>query len=495
MLEIETITKHKSITSYQQAYFLGIGGIGMSAIARYLLQIGMPVMGYDKTPTPLTDILSTEGAEISFEDNLAALPQRVKEDLHNTLFILTPAIPKNHPQWIWLQQQNAQILKRSEVLGRIARHGFCIAVAGTHGKTTTSTLVAHLLNSCNVNFTAFLGGISSNFGSNYHRKTNGIDLDVGGEIFIIEADEFDRSFHRLNPDLAIITAMDPDHLDIYGSAEAFEDAFVHFTKLIRQWGSATSISTSTTKPHGAGLMLHESLKLMAPNHAITYTYGNRKDVNVRSENTHIDHGDFCFNLYINNQSIGAFRCGLPGHHNVQNTLAALGICHSFLGLPLNLLQQGVSQFKGAKRRFEYVHKSAQFVVIDDYAHHPEELNAIISSVRTLYPDKTIRGIFQPHLFSRTQDFAIGFAESLSQLDELWLMQIYPARELPIEGVDSAWLLSLVKNPNKLLVTPENIPNMIQINPTEVLLILGAGNIDRIVQPIAEIYEELETRNQ
>jgi UDP-N-acetylmuramate--alanine ligase len=481
------------ISDFEQAYFLGIGGIGMSAIARYLLQIGMPVMGYDKTETPLTEALRAEGAEITFNDAVAALPQRVTSQLHKTLFILTPAIPKNHPQWVWLQEQKATILKRSEVLGSIARNGFSIAVAGTHGKTTTSTLVAHLLHSCNINFTAFLGGISSNFGSNYIRKTDGINLPVGGEIIVLEADEFDRSFHRLNPDLAIITAMDPDHLDIYGTPEAFTQAFADFTKLIRVWGGAEKPLPSTPKPHGAALLLQESLALETPTHVLTYHYGLNENSQSQAQNVRIEDGDFCFNWMLNQQPVAEFRCGLPGHHNVQNALAALGICHGFLGLPIHQLQEGIATFKGAKRRFEYIHKTNKFVVIDDYAHHPEELNAIIGSVKTLYPNKKITGIFQPHLFSRTQDFAVGFAQSLSALDQIYLMDIYPARELPIPGVDSQWLLSLIPNPNKLLVSPETIIATLNQNPAEVLLILGAGDIDRIVQPIQTLYHELEAR--
>ena len=483
------------ITDFDQAYFLGIGGIGMSAIARYLLQIGMPVMGYDKTPSPLTEALVAEGAEITFDDAVAALPQRVTAHLDKTLFILTPAIPKNHPQWVWLQEQKATILKRSEVLGSIARNGFSIAVAGTHGKTTTSTLVAHLLHTCNINFTAFLGGISSNFGSNYIRTTDGINLPVGGEIIVLEADEFDRSFHRLNPDLAVITAMDPDHLDIYGTPEAFVQAFADFTQLIRAWGAAEKPLPSTEKPHGAALMIHESLSLHTPNHILTYPYGLQSQSAVHAHNVRIDQGDFCFDYVLNQSPVATFRCGLPGHHNVQNALAALGICHAFLGLPIDALQRGIATYKGAKRRFEYIHKTPNYVVIDDYAHHPEELNAIIGSVKTLYPNKKITGIFQPHLFSRTQDFAEGFAASLSALDQLYLMEIYPARELPISGVDSTWLLSLVSNPNKMQVTPHSILDTLKDNPAEVLLILGAGDIDRLVQPIQTLYHELETRIQ
>ena len=470
--------KNKRITDYQQAYFLGIGGIGMSAIARYLLQLGIPVFGYDKTPTPLTQALMDEGAIITFNDELEALPEVVQNNLDQTLFILTPAIPKNHPQWIWLQSQNAQILKRSEILGKIAQNGYCIAVAGTHGKTTTSTLVAHLLHSCNVNFTAFLGGISSNFGTNYIRKTDGINLPNKGEIIVLEADEFDRSFHRLNPDLAIITAIDPDHLDIYGTAEAFTQAFVDFTHLISE-----------------GLLIHESLSIPTPANIQVIQYGKESTSSVHASNIHINNGDFCFDLMVNNTQIAPFRCGLPGHHNVQNAVAALGICINFLQLPIHQLQNGIASFKGAKRRFEYIHKSDRFVVIDDYAHHPEELNAIIGSVKTLYPNKAITGIFQPHLFSRTQDFAAGFAQSLSELDEIYLLNIYPAREQPIPGVNSDWLLSLIDHPKKEVVTPDQVLEKIKNNPAEVLLILGAGDIDRIVQPLAKIYDELEARTQ
>ena len=470
--------ENKRITDYQQAYFLGIGGIGMSAIARYLLQLGIPVFGYDKTPTPLTQALMDEGAIITFNDELEALPDVVKNNLDQTLFILTPAIPKNHPQWNWLQSQNAQILKRSEILGKIAQNGYCIAVAGTHGKTTTSTLVAHLLHSCNVNFTAFLGGISSNFGTNYIRKTDGINLPNKGEIIVLEADEFDRSFHRLNPDLAIITAIDPDHLDIYGTAEAFTQAFVDFTHLISE-----------------GLLIHESLSIPTPANIQVIQYGKESTSAVHASNIHINNGDFCFDLMVNNTQIAPFRCGLPGHHNVQNAVAALGICINFLQLPIHQLQNGIASFKGAKRRFEYIHKSDRFVVIDDYAHHPEELNAIIGSVKTLYPNKAITGIFQPHLFSRTQDFAAGFAQSLSELDEIYLLNIYPAREQPIPGVNSDWLLSLIDHPKKEVVTPDQVLEKIKNNPAEVLLILGAGDIDRIVQPLAKIYDELEARTQ
>jgi UDP-N-acetylmuramate--alanine ligase len=479
------MTPIKLIRDYNQAYFLGIGGIGMSAIARYFLQIGLPVMGYDKTPTPLTTALENEGAIINYNDQLEALPMLVQQDLENTLIILTPAIPKDHAQWLWLIDQKATILKRSEVLGQIARGGYCIAVAGTHGKTTTSTLIAHLLHECNINFTAFLGGISANYNSNYLRKTDGVNYQPGGnseakEIIVLEADEFDRSFHRLNPDLAVITAIDPDHLDIYGTPEAFEQAFVDFTHLIQ--------------PNG-GLMIQENLKIAIAENVKSHTYGTTNTANFQAQGVHINQGDFCFTLAHNQTEIAPFRCGLPGHHNVQNAVAALGICQGFLGLDVESLQKGIASYKGAKRRFEYVHKTENYVVIDDYAHHPEELNAIIGSVRTLYPDQQITGIFQPHLFSRTQDFAQGFADSLSQLDQVWLMDIYPAREQPIPGVTSTWLLNMISNLQKTLVNPETVLEKIQTEKPQILLILGAGDIDRIVQPIANLYLKIDALTQ
>lgn len=469
------------IRDYNQAYFLGIGGIGMSAIARYFLQIGLPVMGYDKTPTPLTNALQAEGAVIDYNDQINALPLVVQNEIENTLFVLTPAIPKDHPQWNWLIDQNAIILKRSEVLSQIARGGYCIAVAGTHGKTTTSTLIAHLLYECNINFTAFLGGISANYNTNYLRKTDGINYQPNAdreakEIIVLEADEFDRSFHRLNPDLAVITAIDPDHLDIYGTAEAFEQAFVEFAALI---------------PPKGGLMIQENLCIPIAIGIQSATYGIGNSANYQANNVHINQGDFCFTLTHNQTEIAPFRCGLPGHHNVQNAMAALGICQGFLKLPIELLQTGIANYKGAKRRFEYVYKSENFVVIDDYAHHPEELNAIIGSVRTLYPDQIITGIFQPHLFSRTQDFAKGFANNLSNLDHIWLMDIYPAREKPIPGITSEWLLNMISNPNKTLVNPLTALQKIESEKPKILLILGAGDIDQIVQPIANLYLKID----
>ncbi len=543
--------QEKSLAQYQQSYFLGIGGIGMSAIARYFLSLQLPVYGYDKTPSVLTENLVSEGASISFSDAVIDLPEAVIKGIHNTLFILTPAIPKDHPQWIWLVEHGAIIQKRAEVLGFIAKKSFCIAVAGTHGKTTTSTLIAHLLHGCNINFTAFLGGISSNFNSNYIRHINGIDLFQGKankEIIVLEADEFDRSFHRLRPDLAIITAIDPDHLDIYENAEAFTEAFVHFASLIspsdeitpgdfsgknasKKFASAENEDQTTqdlsfgeenetiesntygnkqtkkprvgkpalnlpvNKPHGAGLVIQESIHITTHKSIEKCTYGLGVNALFRADKVLVEQGYYCFDFIYGGHFLGRFRCGLAGHHNVQNTLAALGICHGFLGLPITELQEGIASFKGAKRRFETIVSTDKYVVIDDYAHHPEEIKAIVHSVRTLYPNKHITGLFQPHLFSRTKDFAQEFAESLSALDTVWLMDIYPARENPIPGITSTWLLEMILNPRKYLLTANQIHTEIHNSPPELLLILGAGDIDRLIEPIRKQYEEISTGHQ
>lgn len=493
----------KTITNYSDAYFLGIGGIGMSAIARYLLSLGLNVYGYDKTSTPLTEELSKEGAQIVYDDSENLLPSQLLDN-DNVLWIITPAIPTDHRAWSFLKSTNTPIFKRSEVLGSIARNGFCIAVAGTHGKTTTSTLIAHLLHTCDINYTAFLGGISANYQTNYIRKTNGSTLNIQGkerEIIVLEADEFDRSFHRLNPDLAVITAVDPDHLDIYGTEEDFTKAFSVFASLIRTNSSAeSSLHTKedsptpiedSSIPKGAGLVINEKLihRITPPQHVQCLSYGKLPTAQARYQGIRIAHGNYHFEYSQNNSTARSFECGLPGFHNIENATAAIAIAQHFLKLPWELLQEGVKTYRGAKRRFETVVKTAEYTVIDDYAHHPEELNAIISSVKALYPNVPLTGIFQPHLFTRTRDFVDGFAESLSQLDECWLMEIYPAREKPIPGVNSSWLLEKITTDAKLMCR-DTILGSLKSNPKKLLLILGAGDIDKLVLPIKEIYTEL-----
>ncbi|MCL9980438.1 MAG: UDP-N-acetylmuramate--L-alanine ligase [Bacteroidia bacterium] len=446
--------------SFQKAYFIGVGGIGMSAICRYLLEQNISVWGYDKTRTDLTIELEGLGVSITYNDAIDALPMEVKSDLNNTLFVYTPAIPKDHPQWIWLQEQGITLHKRSQILGLLTQDKICLAVAGTHGKTTTSTLLAHLLKTCNVNFSAFLGGISSNYQSNYISHTNGIQL-FEKDIVVVEADEFDRSFHQLRPDAAIITAIDADHLDIYGDSKSFFEAFKVFAELI--------------SPEKMGdLYLEERVQMSIPAHVKLHRYGTEADCAFTYENVRIENHQYVFDLQGQK-----FVCGLPGHHNVSNATAAAALCLNSLKIPPNQIANGVASFKGVKRRFEFLKNSPEQVIIDDYAHHPEEIKAIIKSVRTLYPEKKITGVFQPHLFSRTRDFAQEFAESLSLVDELILMDIYPAREKPIEGITSEWLLSLVTHQNKSLLDQEQILEKIKSESPELILIMGAGDIDRL----------------
>jgi UDP-N-acetylmuramate--alanine ligase len=471
-------------SNIEQAYFLGIGGIGMSAIARYLNASGVRVSGYDKTPSPLTLELEAEGIHITYEDSIDSIPAAIAAADSNSLIVLTPAIPADHKQWNYFKAQGREILKRSEVLGLISRNAYCIAVAGTHGKTTTSTLIAHLLHSCGINFTAFLGGISSNYNTNYLRKTDGRDLFPGKPTVVLEADEFDRSFHHLSPDVAVITAADPDHLDIYHTHEAFFEAFEVFAQKIVPGGT---------------LVLNKAVKIHPPADIHTCTYGieTGENADFSSHFTAVRDGYFYFNYSSRfvEDGVESFRevtdicAGLPGFHNIENATAALGICLDILNLDRFDVKQGIKSFKGVKRRFEYISRSEKGVVIDDYAHHPQELSAIISSVRELYPNSKLTGIFQPHLFTRTRDFAEGFAASLSELDSLWLMDIYPARELPLEGITSSWLLEKVSLAEKQLVTEESALKEIRDQAPELLLILGAGDIDRIVPKVKKLYEQ------
>jgi UDP-N-acetylmuramate--alanine ligase len=342
-----------------------------------------------------------------------------------------------------------------------------------------------------VNFTAFLGGISANYNSNYIQKSDGESLVIDGvkkEIIVLEADEFDRSFHRLTPDLAVITAMDPDHLDIYGTEEEFREAFNVFAQLIHAGDVQTSKQLS---PRGAGLVLNEKLskQIVSPQGVELITYGERLESDIHYQQVTITNSNYHFDYCESSQTKVEFQCGLPGFHNIENACAALAITHYFLQLPIEKLQEGIQSFKGAKRRFEYIVRNDNYIVIDDYAHHPEELNAIIRSVKALYPQRPLTGIFQPHLFSRTRDFVDGFADSLSQLDECWLMEIYPAREQPMEGVNSHWLSEKIHTKTTVLNGDQILERLTQ-EPKELLLILGAGDIDKLVTPIKNIYSVL-----
>lgn len=468
-----------NLTDIKYVYFLGIGGIGMSAIARYFNSIGISVSGYDKTPSPLTEELIKEGISITFEDSANSLPAFISEYPAETLLIYTPAIPKDHRQFNDLTSKGLSIYKRSEVLGMISQHAFCIAVAGTHGKTTTSTWIAHLLNECGINFTAFLGGISANYNTNYLHKTDGRSPFADKPIVVLEADEFDRSFHRLNPDIAIITAIDPDHLDIYENEEAFREAFGIFATKIKSGGT---------------LIYHHSLTEHWPENITCISYGTdtQESKAMSCSNVKAENGHFTFDLtghFTAGEAISIrhLKSGLNGFHNIENATAASTACLLLPGIEPEMLRAGISTYRGAKRRFEYIINTETHVVIDDYAHHPEELNAIIGSVRALYPNRTITGVFQPHLFSRTRDFGDAFADSLDKLDYPILLDIYPARELPIPGIDGQWLLNKMKNPNKQLLDNDALLQLINQTKPSLLLILGAGDIDRLVPKIKTMY--------
>jgi UDP-N-acetylmuramate--alanine ligase len=439
-------------------YFLGIGGIGMSALARYFNQIGHPVFGYDKTPSSLTDKLQSEGISITFQDELSTIPNEIKECRTTAQVVYTPAIPKDNLQFNWLINNGFVLKKRAVVLGEISSNTFNIAVAGTHGKTTTSCMVAHLLNTAGIPFSAFLGGVSADLGSNYF---NSGKTKEGIQITITEADEFDRSFLTLSPDISIITSTDADHLDIYGKAEEVKKGFYDFANRLENNGMLY---------HAFGL--HKDL----PQNINRKSYGIDNGT-IRAEQVRFENGKFLFDLYIDNDVFRYVSLAIPGWHNVENAIAAAAVAYQ-LGASEEAIKAGLASFKGVKRRFEYIKNDSEGVFIDDYAHHPTELNAIITSVKRMYPSKKITGIFQPHLYSRTRDFVDGFAASLDLLDTVILMPIYPARELPIDGVSSEMILARMHNKNVSICDKHNLIACLSQNKVDVLLTLGAGDIDR-----------------
>lgn len=441
-----------NLNTKHNVYFIGIGGIGMSALARYFVANGKVVAGYDKTPSDITDSLSALGIEVHFEDAVKNIPQACL-NMENTLVVYTPAIPQGHLELEYFKTNNFQILKRSQILGLITENTFCLAVAGTHGKTTTSSILGHLLNECDVPLTAFLGGICENYNSNL--------IINGTEVSVVEADEFDRSFLTLSPNLACITSMDADHLDIYGDASELIKSFEDFSKKI--------------KPNGK-LFVRNGL----PIHGITYGIEDDSDYSV--QNIKIENGSYVFDVKTPKTVLENLQFNLPGRHNLSNALIALAMAVEY-GCPHRQLAKALASFKGVKRRFTYQIKTDNFVYIDDYAHHPEEINAVHQAVREMYPNKKVLAIFQPHLFSRTRDFIDGFAKSLSQFDEVLLLDIYPARELPMEGVTSAWLLSKMTNENKQLVSKADLLQKIHESHAQIVLTIGAGDIGEEVKHI------------
>lgn len=446
---------------YSHVFFIGIGGIGMSALARYFKVQGKQVAGYDRTETILTKALVKEGIDIFYDDDNALIPSEYK-DINHCLVVFTPAIPKDSDILNWYQQQNFEIKKRAQVLGLLTKTQQSICVGGTHGKTTISTMIGHLIHSSKVGCNAFLGGISQNYKSN-------LLTDKESNKVVIEADEFDRSFLQLYPHTAVISAIDADHLDIYGTHEQLLDAFQEFSSQIVDGGTLLYKSSLDFSPR-------------VDSNIQVYTY-NIEDGDFYVKNIKLVDGFYHFDFVTPKEIISNFNLGIPGKVNLENAVAALSVAYLH-GVSADELRQGLASFKGIHRRFQYHIRHDNLTYIDDYAHHPEELRATISSVREIYPNKKITGIFQPHLYSRTQDFAEEFAKSLSLLDELWLMDIYPARELPIEGVSSELIINDVSCP-AMLVSCEQIEQKLTEATVQVLLTLGAGDIDRIIPVVKE----------
>jgi UDP-N-acetylmuramate--alanine ligase len=456
------------------AYFLGIGGIGMSAIARYFNHQGIKVYGYDKTETPLTKELIHEGIEIHFTDiGFKILDFRFNPN--ETLVVLTPAIPKDHEEWKWFRENGFTIMKRSQVLGIISDEYQTIAVAGTHGKTTTSTLIAHILKQSKIDCAAFLGGISTNYNSNLLlHKTEHQALNTEHQFLVVEADEFDRSFLTLHPSISIITSTDADHLDIYGKHEELKKSFLDFANNLREGG------TIFIKK---GLDISDKIDSLK-------NYSIKEIADVFASNIRIEGDIYYFDLHIGERILNNLHLGIPGMHNVENAVAACAACIQ-AGVTDEELRSALASFSGVKRRFEYLIKTSNMVYIDDYAHHPEELRAIISSVKQMYHDKKITVIFQPHLYSRTRDFVDGFAESLSLADDVLLLDIYPARELPMEGVSSEMIFNKMSIEHKLLCSKKDIIEIISKKRPDVLLTLGAGDIDQLVEPLKKLLLEIK----
>ncbi|WP_452218928.1 UDP-N-acetylmuramate--L-alanine ligase [Lacinutrix undariae] len=434
-----------NLNHIHNVYFIGIGGIGMSALARYFKANQKRVSGYDKTATEITNSLEDLGISVGFIDAISAIDSDFMIP-SETLVVYTPAVPNTHVQLNYFKTHGFNVLKRSEVLGAITKHTYCLAVAGTHGKTTTTSILGHLLYVCNEEVTAFLGGISQNYDSNL--------ILNGTKVSVVEADEFDRSFLTLSPDLACITSMDADHLDIYGEAEELEKSFVEFSKRI--------------KPNGK-LFVKNGLPLQG------ITYGIEDDADYSVQNIKIEDGTYVFDVKTPYTVLKGFKFNLPGRHNLSNALIALAMALEY-GCSSEQLVDALASYKGVKRRFTYHIKTEDLVLIDDYAHHPEELKAVHQAVREMYPGKKVLAVFQPHLYTRTRDFADEFAAQLSCFDSVLLLDIYPARELPIAGVDAQLLLDKMTLESKKLVQKAELISEIKKSDAPIILIMGAGDI-------------------
>lgn len=448
------------LNNIQRVYFIGIGGIGMSAIARFFNEKGVQVSGYDRTSTPLTKQLEAEGMQVHYTDDINAA------DKTANLVVYTPAIPAAHTELQWYRNNGYEVVKRSDVLQEITRSLFAITVAGTHGKTTVSTMIAHLLTDSGYGCNAFLGGISVNYNKNFWSSDK--------QVAVIEADEYDRSFLKLSPDIAVLTAMDADHLDIYGTPEAMEDAFIQYTHNIKPNGTLI-----------ARFGLHRNNELNATNKLL---YSLQNDVaNAYAANIRMINGGYEFDVMQQDWMIDNVSMHIGGMHNVENAVAAITVAH-LLGIDAAKIRAAIANFKGIKRRFEYVVKNDHQVYIDDYAHHPEELRALISSAKALFPGKKCTVIFQPHLFTRTRDLADGFAESLSLADDVILLPIYPARELPIAGVSSEMIAGKITVPVKIL-PKEAVMEYLEKTDHPLLITAGAGDIDQLKDPVGQLLKQ------
>ncbi|SHG73871.1 UDP-N-acetylmuramate--L-alanine ligase [Flavobacterium micromati] len=448
-----------NLDQINNVYFIGIGGIGMSNLARYFKNLGKEVCGYDKTPSVLTNELIESGISIHFEDAIDLVPKDFY--IENTLVVITPAVPVSHSEWNYFIQKGYVIKKRAEVLGLITKDTFCFAVAGTHGKTTTSGILGHILHESGADVTAFIGGIVENYNSNL--------IGNGKTITVVEADEFDRSFLHLHPNIACITSMDADHLDIYGTSEEIEKSFIEFADKIKD--KKNLFITKELPIEGV---------VCAVNDEAVY-----KAINVR-----IGDGSYVFDVQTPTSVIKDLHFGLPGRHNLMNAVMAIAMANLF-GTPTDVIAKAIASFKGIKRRFSYQIKTQAKVYIDDYAHHPTEINAVHQAVTELYDGQKVLAVFQPHLFSRTKDFADDFAKSLSAFDEVILLDIYPARETPMEGINSQWLMDKMTNGNKKLVNKSDLIPAILASSAKIIVTIGAGDIGELVTPIKKaIYETI-----
>ncbi len=449
--------------TYRSIYFVGAGGIGMSALVRYFLAKGYRVAGYDRTPSALTAQLEQEGAELSFTDDVTSIPAYCR-DAATTLVVYTPAIPAEHKGLAYFRENGFRVMKRAQLLGLITRNSRGLCFSGTHGKTTTSSMCAHILAQSEIGCNAFLGGILKNYDSN-------LILSADSPYTVIEADEYDRSFHWLHPYIAVVTATDPDHLDIYGTEEAYLESFAYFTSLVQPGGT---------------LIVRQGIKLVprVQEGVTCYTYSARDGGDFHAENIRIGDGRIVFDLITPGEPVADVELGVPVEINIENAVAAMAVAW-LCRVPADAMRRAMATFAGAKRRFDFWLKTPERVMIDDYAHHPDELKASIRSVRALYPGRRLSVIFQPHLYTRTRDFAPQFAEALSLADEVILLDIYPARELPIPGVTSQIIFDRITCRDKELCPREKLLERIKGCNFDILLTLGAGDIDRLLPQIRD----------